>query len=268
MDAKSITDISEIPPLRKKDSNGGLYRRRQVIEEMLVELSKLPFEELATRLKINDRRSVIYIPSEVLVYWLRITKHDKTDTRFNMLYPLLEQRVRNACPHMEIRLGKYNNVQEFVFERVVNLLLRDRLNYETNLDIYEVVFDRAIAKLRSSAIRHGIAKDTPLESLEDKESGEIKNEVEGVINLFQPVGMTREEKLIYRFQLRNAIDSLPTEERRVIDMQEAGFLDQSEDSELLTISKLLNRTPKTIRAIRMRAYQKIRKHLNIEVKDA
>lgn len=234
---------------------------------MLVELASVSFEVFAERARVLDRRSPNYIPSEVLVHWLRQTRHHKSDAQFNALYPLLEQRIRLACPKKEIRVGRYTDLQEYVLERVVKLILSDRTSYEEKLDVYEVVFDRTIARLRTSAFRHDFAKDVPLTPIEYDESGEVTNEVEDSLNRYQPTGMTQEEELTYRFQLRAAIDSLPEEERRLIDMQEAGYPDQSEDPDVQTIAKLLGRTPKTVRAMRMRAYQKIRERLCIEVQD-
>lgn len=262
----------EIPPLRKVKQDGLLYRRRQPIETMLIELACAPTEVLAQRARIIDRRSPNYIPSEVLVHWIRQTRYHKSDAQFNALYPLLKQRILHACPTKDIRangvdavVGTYADIQEHVLERVVRLLLRDRSSYEEKLDIYEVVFDRAIAKLRDSAFRSIFARENSLVPIEYEESGEITSEVEDSLSRYSTESMTPEEDLTYRFQLRAAIDSLPKDERRLIDMEEAGYPDQSEDPEVKTIAKLLGRTPKTVRAMRKRAYQRIRERLCIEV---
>lgn len=130
-----------------------------------------------------------------------------------------------------------------------------------------MVFDRAVAKLRDSAFRSVFAKDNPLTPMEYDESGDVTNEVEESLGRYRPEGMTQEEEFTYRFQLRAAIDSLPEDERRLIDMEEAGYPDQSENPEVETIAKLLGRTPKTVRAMRKRAYQSIRERLCIEVKN-
>ncbi len=268
-----MNNAKEIPPLRKVKQDGLLYCRRPPIETMLAELVDVPAEVLAQRAGIIDRRSPDYIPSEVLVHLIRQTQHHASDAQFNALYPLLEQRIRHACPTKEIRtgcidaeVGTYADIQEHVLERIVSLILRDRSNYEKKLDIYEVVFDRAVAKLRDSAFRSIFAKENPLTPIEYDESGDVTSEVEDSLNRYQPVSMTPEEELTYRFQLRAAIDSLPKDERRLIDMEEAGYPDQSEDPEVGTIAKLLGRTPKTVRAMRKRAYQRIRERLCIEVK--
>ncbi len=269
-----MNSAMEIPPLRKVKQDGQLYRRRQPIETMLAELVGVSFEVFGERARILDRRSPDYLPSEVLVHWIRQTRHHKSDAQFNVLYSLLEQRIRHACPTKEIgaggvdvEVGTYADLQEHVLERVVKLLLRDRSSYEEKLDIYEVVFDRAVAKLRFSAFRSIFAKENPLTPLEYDESGDVKSEVEESLNRYQSASMTPEEELTYRFQLRVAIDSLPKDERRLIDMEEAGYPDQSEDPEVQTIAKLIGRTPKTIRAMRKRAYQRIRERLCIEVQD-
>lgn len=274
MDVNSVNHAIEITPLRKVKQDGQLYCRCQPIEKMLVELAGVPFEVLTQRARILDRRSPDYIPSEVLVHWIRQTRHHKSDAQFNVLYPLLEQRIRHACPRKEIRasgvdaeVGTYADLQEHVLERVVKLLLRDRSNYEEKLDIYEIVFDRAVAKLRDSAFRSVFAKENPLTPIEYDESGDVTSEVEESLNRYRPASMTPEEELTYRFQLRAAIDSLPKDERRLIDMEEAGYPDQSEDPEVETIARLLGRTPKTVRAMRKRAQQRIRERLRIEVQD-
>lgn len=271
---ESLKNANKIPPLRKVRQDGRRYCRPQRIEKMLTELAEDSFEVLAERARILDRRSPDYIPSEILVHWIRQTKNHRSDAQFNVLYPLLEQRIRHACPVKEIRangvdaeVGTYADLQEHVLERVVKLLLRDRSNYEEKLDIYEVVFDRAVAKRRDSAFRSVLSKDNPLTPIEYDESGDVTNEVEESLDRYRPEGMTQEEELTYRFQLRAVIDSLPEEERRLIDMQEAGYSDQSEDPEVQTIAKLLGRTPKTVRAMRKRAYQSIRERLCIEVQD-
>lgn len=274
MDVGLVNSAMEISPLRKVKQNGERYYRRQPIETMLAELAGMSFEVLAERARILDRRSLDYIPSEILVHWVRQTKNHSSDATFNVLYPLLEQRIRHACPAKEIRahgvdaeVGTYADLQEHVLERVVKLLLRDRSSYEEKLDIYEVVFDRAVAKLRDSAFRSVFAKNNPLTPIEYDESGDVTNEVEESLDRYRPESMTQEEELTYRFQLRAAIDSLPEDERRLIDMEEAGYPDQSENPEVETIAKLLGRTPKTVRAMRKRAYQSIRERLCIEVQN-
>ena len=168
-----MSEEKEIPPLRKVKQNGERYYRRQQIETMLAELASVSFEVFAERARIIDRRSPDHIPSEILIHRVRQTKHDRSDAQFNVLYPLLEQRIRQACPAKDIRangvdveVGTYADLQEHVLEHVVKLLLRDRSKYEERLDIYEVVFDRAVAKLRDSAFRSVFSKNNPLTPIE------------------------------------------------------------------------------------------------------
>jgi hypothetical protein len=274
MDVEIVSETKEIPPLRKIKQNGERYYRRQPIETMLAECAAAPFELLADRARVTDRRSQDYMPSEILVHLVRQTKHQNSDAQFNVLYPLLERRIRQACPAKEVRangtvaeVGTYADLQEHVLERVVKLLLRDRSKYEEKLDIYEVVFDRVVAKLRDSAFRSMFSKYNPLTPIEYDESGEVTKEVEESLDRYRPDNMTQEEEFTYRFQLRAAIGSLPEDERRLVDLEEAGYPDQSENPEVETIAKLLGRTPKTVRAMRKRAYQSIRERLCIEVEN-
>lgn len=251
-----------------------MYYRRPEVEALLADLVDLPFETLVCRARIISRESPDYVPSEVLVHKLRQTRDYKSDEHFGVIYHLLAQRICRTCPNKDIRhiggegeIGKHADIQEHVIERFVRLILKDRKTYENKLDVYEVVFDSAIKKLRISALRSINSKTKPLEPIEYDESGDVSANIEAGLEHLYPKNMTPEEEMTYRFQIRAAIDTLPEDERRLIDMQEAGYQDENKNPEAHTISKMLDRTPKTVRAMRERAYKKIRAQLGIEVQD-
>ncbi len=261
---------SYIPPLRKRTKAGILYNRPAKIEEVILETFALPFEEFMERAKHKNRQHPEYLPSEVLVHKIRATRHNNSDEQFNALYLELFERVRRSCPHEIIRadggtgkVGSLMDVRDYVADRFTTLIVKDRDKYEENLDIFEAIFDRAVRLLRNDAFRKVLRHEKPLTPLEYDESGDLPDDVEEYSSLLNAPSMTPEEEITYRFQVRGAIDSLPEEERRVIDMLEAELPIESKIPDEPSISGLLGCTPKTVRNRRDRAIQRIRETLGV-----
>ena len=263
-----------IPPLRKRTKEGTLYTRRPVIEEYILETLDLPFPAFMERARRWTRGGPDYVPSEVLVHRIRATRDEDTDDEFNDLYLLLTERIRRTCPRAEFHegeriseIGEMVDIREVVLERFVTLILKDRECYEENLDIFEAVFDRAVMRLRYDAFRRVYRRDRPLTPLEDDEGDEVPDDVEDSLAVPNPQSMTPEEEVIYRIQVRRAIDTLPDIERRVVDMLEAGVPIESNDPNTLSIAGALGCTPKTVRNRRDRARRRIRERLGLEIHD-
>ena len=264
-----------IPPLRKRTGKGVLYARPVEIEKIIAGTYELPFEEFITRGKHNNRDHPDYLPSEVLVHRIRATRHNSTDDQFNALYSALYERVIRSCESAVTRaggetreIGKLLDIREFVVERFVTLVVKDRDSYIEKLDIFEVRFDRAVMMLRKSAFRMMSRRDNPMSPLEYDESGDVPPGIEESLALLNPRFMTLEEELTYRFQVRQAIDSLPEMERRVIDMLGAGIAIESNNPAEPSIAGVLGCTPKTVRNRRDRAIQRIRETLGLGVYNA
>lgn len=266
---------SDIPPLRKRTQGGELYSRPPEIEEAILETLALPFEDFVERAQNRNRGHPEYVPSEVLVHRIRVTRYNNSDDQFNALYSVLSERINRSCPRSVTRVeggigkvGSLMDVAEYVMERFVTFILKDRDEYEEKLDIFEARFDRAVRLLRKSAFRRVLRHEKPLTSLEYELSGDVPDDVEEYSALLKGSSMTPEEEITYRFQIRGAIDSLPETERRVIDMLEAELPIESKNADEPSISGLLGCTPKTVRNRRDRAIQRIRETLGVEACDA
>ena len=264
----------DIPPLRKRTQGGELYSRPPEIEEAILETLALPFDDLMERARIRNRAHPEYVPSEVLVHRLRATRDNNSDDQFNALYSVLIERVNRSCPRSVTRVdggigevGSLMDVTEYVRERFVTFILKDREKYEEKLDIFEARFDRAVRSLKESAFREVLRHGKPLTALEYELSGDVPDDVEEFSALLNVPSMTPEEEITYRFQIRRAIDSLPETERRVVDMLEAGLPIESQNPDEPNISGLLGCTPKTVRNRRDRAIQRIRETLGVEACD-
>lgn len=251
-----------------------LYTRRAETKALIHTCLELTFEELCDRAAISTRTHSDYIPSEVLVYLLRQTKTHNSDVQFGALYQLLEKRIKRVCPRSEVRLGDKEGAvshllefQEFVLDDFAERVMCDRQEYEEKLDGFEVAFDHMIARRKDDAMRKMYRRDKPTTPLEYDEDGEIPANVERALAELNPYASNIEDDITYRFQRQRAIDTLPEEERRVINMIFAGIPSESTDPDVPTISKLLECGPQTVRNRRDRAVVKLQKILGTEVND-
>lgn len=260
-----------VEPLHKRKKDGTLYTRPVKIQVAIELAQKWTFEEFLEKAKVKKRSDPEYIPSEVLVYYIRLTKLDNYQTRFENLYTILLDRVRNACPrpnihvgNMEVEIAKLAEIRDLITEYVIDLILLDRQTYCEKLDFLEVRFDRAIRYLRIDRFKRVGKKEDHKISIEYDETGDIPIEVEEAFASFKEAYNSEEEKLTYRINLRQAIDGLPDKERKVIEMLLTDLPIESTDPTALSICKILNCSEKTVRNRRNRAHIKIKKALEME----
>lgn len=90
------------------------------------------------------------MPSEVLVYHLRQTKSNNSDGRFITLYNILRDRIETACPRPNRQVAEkvYEDartaeIRDATVDLITELMFTDRQGHDEQLDIYEVVFDKA-----------------------------------------------------------------------------------------------------------------------------
>ena len=261
-----------IEPLRKMNDNGVLYTRSALITDFIEKASKWSFDEIIEFAKNKDNRSPGYIPSEVLIYFLRQTKTDNSDDRFLDLFNIVQERVRGACPRAFSKLGdkeiedtRLAEIRDLILDHVTELIFSDRSQYNDKLDYYEVRFNRAVKMLRIDKFRSVRRREEFREPLEYSDgSGEFSAEVEEAVKKLKSARWSKEEDLTYRINVRRAINALPDNEREVIDMLLADIPIETKNEEETSISKLLNCSEKTVRNRRDRAIEKIRTALNEE----
>lgn len=253
-----------ITPLRKRTLDGELYTRDQKIEAQLVELSSLSRDELIARATISRRGDPGYVPSECLVYFVRASRADSAEAPFERLYRILAERVLRCLPKPESPDGKTEAltrgaIRDKVFGRFVELLSADRTAYSEKLDFFEIRFDGALASLRRDAQTQAWRdenRSTPLEY--DDETGELSAEVEQAAGHFDPFAATEIGGAAYRSRLDAAIEALPPEQSKIIEMLRRGFPIDSKEAGAMTIAKALGRSEKTIRTHRDKAFAALR----------
>lgn len=264
----------DIEPLRKRNFIGELYTRRSPTLQYIEKNFHLSFDDLLNRASMRDRRHSEYVPSEVLVYYLRQTKSDNSDGRFVRLYDILRDRIEAACPRANRHVGdkiqedaRLSEIRDATINHVTELMFTDRQDYDEQLDIYEVVFDKAVRAAHITKLRKINRRENANEDMEEEVTGEVRTVVEAALERYKKVGLTAEEDLDYRIHLRDAINALPTDEREVIDLMLADIpIETNKDGEP-SMTELLGCVEKTVRNRRDRAFTKIRQALELEVGD-
>ena len=255
-----------ITPLRKRRLTGDLYIRPPAIESMLEELASLSRDELLGRARVSQPSDPAYIPSECLVYFVRASRMDNNDDWFERLYKILNARVLRRLPRAEGRIGKrqiesysHEEIRDRAYGRFVELLAADRTSYQERLDYFEVRFDGAVASLRRDAQEQVWRDDNRSVALEaDDETGELAVEVERAAEDLNPFASWDVEDAVFRQRVDAAIESLPPEQRSVIEMLRQGFPIDSKEPGVMTMSSVLGRSEKTIRNYRDRAIAALR----------
>jgi len=259
-----MSEDIKITPLRKRRLTGELYTRDRKIESLLVELSSLSREELIARAAISRRTDPNYIPSECIVYFIRASRADNREIWFERLYRILAERVLGSLPKAESVDGMTESltrgvIRDKVFSRFVEFLAADRAVSSEKLDYFEVRFDGALASLRRDAQEQAWRHENRSTSLEyDDETGEISPEVERAAGHFDPFAAPEIDGKAYRLRLDAAIEALPPEQSRIIEMLRQGFPIDSKEPGAMTIAKALGRSEKTVRTYRDKAIATLR----------
>ncbi|ARM14773.1 MULTISPECIES: response regulator transcription factor [Rhizobium] len=256
-----------VAPLRKRRLTGEVYERDPKVETLIAELAALPRDELIGRAAFTKRSDPGYVPSECLVYFIRASRHDNNEAWFERLYRILMERVLRSVPRSESSDGKTESltrsvVRDKVFSRFVEMLSADRASYVDKLDYFEVRFDGAVASLRRDAQEQAWRDENRSQPLEyDEESGELTAEVERAAGAYDPFAAPDFDDPVYRSRLDAAIEALPPEQIRIIHMLKEGFPIDSKEPDVMTISKALGRSEKTIRTYRDKAIAALRSAL-------
>lgn len=264
-------------PLRKKKDGGSLYARSPDVEASIDVLLVLGRAGLLERCRISDSRHPDFVKSECILHFVRLAKADNNDAHFEELFKILRTRVLRALPAVEkftdpkrertSREGTNFSVQtsavqirDEVLFRFHELLCLDRADYDERLDYFEIRFDGAIANLRRTARKKARRDANRSDSLTyDDETSEPSKEVEDALaRLHPPATTSKMDDPTYRLRLDAAIDSLPADQRRVIEMLLQGFKIESDDPEVTTIVKVLGCVEKTVRNRRDKAFKALR----------
>lgn len=249
-------------PLRKTKIDGTPYYRREAVEAEIQELSTLNVAELVRRSALWPSSVPGFVSPEALVYFVRnLPNGNHRDKLTEQLLGRVVRRVpraTNTGGHTT-SLTKMN-IREDVVDHFVDLLLDDRDGYNDRLDYYEVNFNSAIAWDRQDASTRHWTHENRSDELGSDEA-EVSDRVEAAIGGYDPFAADELDKKDYRLRLDDAIDSLPEFQRRIIEMLRQEIPIESNDSSVVSISKTLGKSEKTIRTHRDKAYVSLKLRL-------
>jgi hypothetical protein len=251
-----------VDPLKKKDKAGVTYTRFPDIEKKLEELVPLPDQEIVARCALG-RDDEHYVPSECLLHLLRRGFRANNTPLVGPLFKTLLARLRRAIPLRKeketmVRVQAYEQVQD----KLVTLLSEDAGNYQERLDFFEVQFKNGLATLFHDAKKQAHREDKKHVALGNEETGEIDPEVEKAAGAFDPFDPASLEDEYYRSLLDAAMEKLPQAQKRIIEMIRTNMLIESQDPEVVTISKVLGVTEKTVRNRRDKAVASIKQMID------
>lgn len=261
-----------IRALTKRRPDGAPYDRDPVVTAAIQALAGLSGNELVARCAIGDPVNPDYVASEAVVYFLRDTRWDNNDARFQQLYLSIMRRLLRALPRAErTRDGKVevdltlSDIRDAVRDRFQEILVMDRAGGDERLDYFEIRFDAAVARLRSTARRKAWKESNRQEALEiDAESGEPSLTVERAAGSLDVAFPLYSDDPAYRSKVLLAIDALPDLQRRIMHMLMQGFQIDSQNPDLVTIRKAVGKSEKTVRLQRDAAIEAIKAALGLE----
>lgn len=257
--------MTALSPLRQRKPEGELYVRRPAIEVVLGELIALPHGELMNRCAVEDKANPKYLPSECLMYLVRVNRDNAPGIYFETIYKALLRRVMEQLPPEDDSNLTNSEIRSETLGTIAELLAEDRMNYKEGLDYYEICFRDAVAKLRNYVARKPNRiknRCRPLEpNFDDSDSGEFSQEIEEAAGCMD-FGKYFESH--DRASLEEAISALPEDQIAILEMLKNEIPIDSKDPEILTISKVLGKAEKTIRLHRDQALKKLAQILRKE----
>ena len=254
--------IEPLRKVRRRGPNKGLvYTRVEKTTAKLGELLQLSEKDRITRCAIVDKADAGFIPTECVLHLVRSFRKDQANPAFEAFYKILYARLLRRLPRPEKERSTAltaEAIRDHALDRFRKWLSADLQEYEERLDFFEVRFDMAMKKLRANAEASVLEKAKKQEPLTYTDDGQVTEEVEKAAAKAFAEGAFNFDSgsETFRFALDEVIDTLSSDEGRVIHMLRLGMQIDSIDPDQPTISKALGKSEKTIRNIRDRAFLK------------
>lgn len=250
-------------PLRKLRPDGSPYARRPAVEAEISALQDFGEFDLVTRCQVSEKAEPNWVSPEAVLYFLR--QDDRSIEVRDRLMQLLLERLYRRLPKPSSSGSQTaslttTNIRDDVCDHFVDLLLGDAGAYDERLDYYEINFNQALAcDILDAKRKHWTIENRGTEL--GSEDEEISAHVEEAAGKYDPFDPDELDKKDYRRRLQDAIDSLPELQQRIVEMWHQDIPIDSSDPSVMTISKVLERSEKTIRTHRDKAFFALRRRL-------
>jgi hypothetical protein len=254
---------ADVAALRKRTVDGEPYARPTEIETLLAILVSIDEEEALSRARIRRRSAPGWLPGECLIHMLRRAGRRRDKRSYNRWCTLVLERIRAALPRTGDDAASPRDLErvDYVLDRFVSLLGPDLEDYEMRLDIWEARFDLALANLRRDAFRREATPEESGEAVSIDDDAALRAEVERATAVFHPFAPQASDEAEEDFRLRvwAAIETLPTEQNRILTMMREGVPVGSGAAGEVSMSGVLDRTPRTILNHKLRALDAVRR---------
>ncbi|SAK59977.1 hypothetical protein AWB79_02669 [Caballeronia hypogeia] len=256
--------------LKRKKKDGALYQRPPKIEASIEVLEPIEANARLSRFDGVAKKHSEYVPTEVLVHFLRGAwakgERGEFEKIFRILLKRVDQSLRSAI--WNSRIGSATDIRDEIVSRFVVLITKDCASQAGLLDFYEIHFDQAMVALRTSVLRKfkAIAGDmitVPLGS-QEHDGREVSPEVEVALEAFLGGDPQKIDDPTFRLVLFSAIDRLPEDQKRVIGLLLQGVPIDAKDQDVMTIARILQCDERTVRNRRDRAYKALKAVLEKE----
>ncbi|NMX60331.1 sigma-70 family RNA polymerase sigma factor [Pseudomonas sp. WS 5079] len=257
-------------PLKRKDQQGVTYQRPAEIEVWISKLETVDAGERLSQFAL-PKKSLSYVPSEVLVYFLRrawgAADHEVFEKTFRLLLARVDRSLRSRLWDSDI--GNASDICDEIISRFVLLITNDCNSDKGLLDFYEIRFDRAICTIRASVLRKfytevGDVILVPFDH-QDIDGAPLSAEVEATLDNYLSDESSKIDDPAFRIALFSAIDQLPHDQRQVIGLRLKGIPVQSNDPSVMTIARMLQCDDRTVRNRSARALKSLKAALEEEV---
>jgi len=244
-----------VQALLKVKASGEKYQRRLSVQKILSGLVNLSPESIAK--KCESERDTI--PSEVLVHLLRNSDIELNPMQFKVVFDILTLRVESILRSKvdDQHYDRAEILQEEILGKIVELIAVERNEPGTKLDYYEVNFNHAFKCLRISYLRKSGAAKTRSVALTVEYEGtvDILPEVEERMSEIMDLQNSNWEDSPFRYAMLAAIDKLPADQKHVIGLLLQGMPVEFIDENVMTISRALDCTDRTVRNRKSRAFK-------------
>lgn len=249
-------------PLKRKKKDGTQYERPLEIEACLEKLEIIESSERLHQFESLSKKNHGYVPSEVLVYFLRKAWAEGAKSDFEKTFRILLKRIEQSLCSIisDSRIAGARGIREEIMGRFAERIAKDCKGSSSYLDFFEIRFDKAFAAFRISALRQIGPSNVEIIRLgtDENDGLEISAEVEAAAADFLAGNPSILDDPAFRFELTAAIDNLPDDQKRVIGLLLQGFQIDSKDKNIMTISRILKCDERTVRNRRDRAFKTLK----------
>lgn len=252
-------------PLRKTKSCGTPYTRPAKIEEAIARFRGLSPQQLAEVAQGSDADSPQHVPSECLVYFLRIGLASDAVDEWEPVFRVLRERIFNSLVRRRHALRGDSatdlEVEESVLGVFTEKLCEDRVGYCDKLDFFEVRFNLALKALRTDQERkvgRRASREEPLLGNAEGKAETVSSDTAKALVALLESRDTESRNELYRSEVAEAIRDLPPDQQRVIHLLSLGMPITSADPDEPTITKALGCVEKTVHNRRDRAFATMR----------